>query len=210
MTTPDLTAPDTVVLDLGNVLVRWDPRRVWSRTMSDDAIAAFLEDTDFATLNHAMDAGRSYADTRAHVAQHWPHHVEALDSYWYAFDDALAGPVPGSAELVRDLRAAGVRLLGLTNWSAETFHHAPVAAPAIAELEDVLVSGRELLAKPDPAIFALLVERFGLVPGRTLFADDVAANVEAARAAGLHAHLFTTADLLREDLRRRGLDLPAT
>ena len=63
--------------------------------------------------------------------------------------------------------------------------------------------------KPDPAIFALLIARYGLEPDRTLFVDDSAANVDGARSAGLHAHLFTGADVLREELRRLGVRVAA-
>lgn len=195
----------TVVLDLGNVLVRWDPRRAWAGHLSDAEVDLFLEESDFATLNRAIDAGRTFADAGHELGQRWPHHAPTLATYRDRFADTLTGPVPGTAELVRDLRGAGVRLLGLTNWSAETFHHAAAAAPAIDDLEDVLVSGREGLAKPDPRIFALLVERYGLDVGTTFFADDVPANVEAARGAGMAGHVFTTAAQLREDLRRHGV-----
>jgi 2-haloacid dehalogenase len=197
----------TVVFDLGNVLIGWDPRRIWSRTLSETQIETFLSESGFSELNHAMDGGRTFAAARADLHARTPHHVETLDAYWHAFPEALTGPIPGTAELVSELAGLGLRLLGLTNWSAETIHHAPAAAPAIALLEDLLVSGREGLAKPDPAIFRLLIERYQLVPERTLFIDDSPANVEAARSLGLHAHRFTGTDELRAELRSLGVDV---
>lgn len=195
----------TVVLDLGNVLIGWDPRRVWSRTMSEAEIDRFVTEVGFEQLNRSLDAGRLYSDARAEVERDWPQHLAALDSYWHGFAESLTGPVEGTERLVDELRRAGVRLLGLTNWSAETFHLAPHAAPAIAELEDVLVSGRERLSKPDPAIFRLLIERYSLVPEQTLFVDDVLANVESARSLGMLAHRFQDAATLRADLLARGV-----
>lgn len=195
----------TVVYDLGQVLIGWDPNRVWSRTMSPEQIAEFTETIDFRALNHTLDAGRPFADAHAHVAAAWPAHALPLRQYWDAFADSLTGPIPGSAELVADLHAAGIRLLGLTNWSAETFHHARVAAPALGYLESILVSGEEGLAKPDPAIFSLLIERYRLVPAETVFIDDSVANVEAAAAIGLRTVRFTTTARLRADLARLGL-----
>lgn len=195
----------TVVFDLGNVLVGWDPRRVWSRSLSDAEIDAFLDESGFHELNRSLDGGVRYAEARAQLEARAPHHVATLDAYWQDFAGSLTGPVPGSAELVTELRDLGLRLLGLTNWSAETFHHAPVVAPAIGMLEDVLVSGREGMVKPDPQIFALLVERYALDPARTFFTDDTRANVAAARDAGLHAHLFTGVAGLRAALRDLGV-----
>ncbi|MPV49326.1 MULTISPECIES: HAD family phosphatase [unclassified Pseudactinotalea] len=196
-------AVSTVVYDLGQVLIGWDPNRVWSRTMSPEQISEFTETINFRALNHSLDAGRPFEDAHAQVRATWPAHALPLRQYWDAFADSLTGPIPGSAELVAELHAAGIRLLGLTNWSAETFHHAREAAPALGLLEDILVSGREGVAKPDPAIFSLLIDRFGLRPAETVFVDDSLPNVEAAEAAGLRGiHFRSTADL-----RRRLADL---
>jgi len=201
-------AVDAVLYDFGNVLVGWDPYGAFDaheRALVD----GFFADVDFPLLNHGRDAGQTWAQARADVARTHPHHVALLDRYVAHFPATLTGPVAGSAELVEDLRARGLRLYGLTNWSAELFHHAADAAPATARMDDVLVSGREGLAKPDPAIFALAIERFDLDPARTLFTDDSAANVEAAARLGLRTHLFEGTAGLRAALRDLGVDVPA-
>lgn len=204
---PDLQAAglDTVVFDLGNVLVGWDPYLPLAGTMSREDWEVFAAAIDFPRLNLAADAGTSVADVVAAAAEVDAGHGRSLARYYERFADSLTGPVPGSAEIVEDLRGAGVRLLGLTNWSAETFHHAPVAAPAITRLEAVLVSGEVGLAKPDPAIFLLLAERFGVDPAQAVFVDDSPANVAAAESVGFTARHFTGAERFREDLTVLGL-----
>lgn len=199
--------PEAVVFDLGNVLVRWDPYGPYEGRMDRSDVEAFFDEIDFLAFNHRQDAGRSWHAARAEVRERFPHRVPALDLYLEHFADALPGPVDGSEQLVRELQAAGVRTLGLTNWSSETYHHAEPAAPAIGLLEDVLVSGVEGIAKPDPRVFALLVQRFGLDPARTVFTDDSATNVAAAAAAGLDAILFTDTPALRAELVARGVPL---
>lgn len=196
---------DAVVFDLGNVLVRWDPAAAFAGVLPDDEVRRFLDDVDFAALNQQQDAGRPWADARAEVARRHPEHAATLDLYVQRFAHSLPGEVPGTAAVVDELRAAGVRVLGLTNWSAETFHHAVPAAPAIGRLEAVVVSGQEGVAKPDPRIFRLLASRHHLVPGRTVFADDSAANVAAADALGYVGVLFTDAQALRGELVARGV-----
>ena len=197
--------PQAVVFDLGNVLVRWDPYLPYTGRMSRDDVDAYFADINFPALNHRQDAGRPWAHARDEVVANFPHHADAFDVYLDHFADTLPGPVPGSEDVVRDLRARGTRVLGLTNWSAETFHHAEPAAPAIGLLEGVLVSGTVGLAKPDPQIFHLLARRFGLDPPRTVFTDDSLRNVEAAAAVGYDAILFTDAKSLRATLAARGL-----
>lgn len=199
------TTPDTVVFDLGNVLVRWDPHGPYEGAVDRAEVDAFFAEVDFPAFNHAQDAGRSWAEARAAVAAQLPHRVWFVDRYLSHFRLALPGPVPGTAEVLDGLLEAGVRALGLTNWSAETFHHATRAAPAIGRLEDVLVSGREGVAKPDRAIFELLLDRYALRPARTVFVDDSAANVAAAEGVGLHGLLFTDATTLARDLASLGL-----
>lgn len=195
----------TVVFDLGKVLVSWDPYEAfadrWTRAQFDE----YHTEIDFPAFNHEQDAGRSFADARAALMASVPHRAADFDHYVANFARTLGGPVEGTTELVDELREAGIRVLGLTNWAAENFHEAARSAPVIDRLEDVLVSGREGVAKPDPAIYDLLIQRFDLEPARTVFIDDTIVNVEAAARAGLVALHFTDAAGLRDELRRQGL-----
>lgn len=200
--------PTTVVFDLGQVLVGWDQTGPLSDRMSREEWEEFAQASDFASLNVSADNGSTIAEVVARAAETDPAYGEIVAAYYENFPRSLTGPIPGMAEIVAELKGAGVRLLGLSNWSAETIHHAPVAAPAIGELEDIVVSGREKLIKPDPAIFALLLDRFDLDPGRTVFVDDLPVNVDAARELGLIGIVFTGAADLRTELDRLGV-LPA-
>lgn len=201
---------DTVVFDFGQVLVGWDPRRVWADSLTPEQAEALLEEVDFAVVNQQLDAGARWADLRQEVEARLGERVVHLDTYLREYHRSLTGPIPGMSDLVEDVRRAGVRTVGLTNWAAETFHHAPAAAPVIGTITQVLVSGREGLAKPDPAIFALTTDRFGLEPERTAFLDDSAANVAAAHDAGWQAHVFTGAEDARSWLTGLGIRLPAS
>lgn len=197
---------EAIVFDLGNVLIGWDPYAAFDG-LTRAEVDAFFAESSFLEHNHAQDAGRPWAQLRALLADVDPRHGELVDLYVENFPRTLTGPVPGSAALVDELTRAGVPLYGLTNWSAELFHHAIPAAPAIARLRGIVVSGEVGLAKPDPAIFDLTTERFYLAPGRTVFVDDSPRNVQAAAERGYVAVHFTTTQDFRARLRELGLDV---
>lgn len=197
----------TVVFDLGGVLIDWDPRYLYRRLLaSDEAIEAFLDEVGFPGWNYAVDAGLStWADAVDALSRSHPHHRHLIEAYPSRFAETLGGPIEGSVEVLRELHHQGVRLLALTNWSAETFPVALERFDFLALFDDIVVSGAERVAKPDPEIFALLLRRHGLDPARTLFVDDKQANVHAAGRAGLVGVLFTDAVTLREDLESAGV-----
>ncbi len=199
---------DTVVYDFGNVLVRWDPYAAFDGHDRDE-VERWMAEIDFRAFNHAQDAGRTWDAARATLTDR-PHLVPFVDAYVTGFAGTLLGPVPGSAELVAELKGLGLRLYGLTNWSAELFGHAEVAAPAVGLMDDVVVSGRVGLAKPDPRIFAHLTAAFHVEPARAVFVDDSPVNVAAARDAGFHAVHFTGTDAFRAALRDLGLPVRQT
>ncbi|WP_240644021.1 HAD family hydrolase [Antribacter gilvus] len=203
------TVIDTVVYDLGNVLVHWDPRLPYEGHLTPEEVDRLFDEIDFFALNHRQDLGEPWPVLLEEVARTHPHRVEDLRRYVDGYALALPGPVEGSQELARELKDLGLRLVGLTNWSAETFHLAD-AIPAVQLLDDVLVSGRVGLAKPDPRIFRLLVESYGVDPARAVFTDDMEANVVAGRAAGFHAQLFTSTAGLRHDLAALGVPVRTT
>jgi 2-haloacid dehalogenase len=196
-----------VVFDLGNVLISWDPHPAIAADVGDEEAARFLasDDFDFGAWNHEQDSGRPFEESEQAAVARTPHWREHILAYRANFDRSLIGEITSSVEVLRDLHAAGVRLLALTNWSAELF---PVARRRFGFLElfeDVVVSGEERVAKPDPRIFEIVAERGGLSLSECVFVDDKPENVEAARAAGLDGVLFVDDGSLRGELRERGL-----
>ncbi len=198
----------TVVFDLGGVVLIWDPVPAVAAVVGPDRAERFVHGGgfDFAAWNHAQDAGRSWADAEAVATASHPDLAEEIAAYRPHFALSLRGLVPGTAAILRDLRARGVRVVALTNWSAETFHHAPEMFPEVFALfHDVVVSGVEGVAKPDREIFEVLGRRLGHPIGGVFYVDDVVGNVAAARDAGMDAVHFTDAASLLGELRRRGL-----
>ena len=196
-----------MVFDLGGVLIDRDPRHLYRKLFAGDeaAVEHFLATVCTHEWNRRQDAGRSFAEGARLLKTEHPDKVELIDAYGNRFDEMMAGPIAGTVDILGELKARDVPLYGLTNWSAETY---PAALDRFAFLRwfrGTLVSGEVQLIKPDPRIFALLIERFAVEPERAVYIDDVEANVAAARPFGIHAIHFTTPARLREELVALGL-----
>jgi 2-haloacid dehalogenase len=200
-------APTGVVFDLGNVLIDWQPALAIAAGVGAVEAERFLTaaDFDFMAWNHLQDSGRRWADGVDEVRRTHPHWAAHAQAYLDHFPASLS-EVPGTVDVVRDLHAAGVPLVGLTNWSDELYY--PYAAErfeVLALLDDVVVSGEVKVAKPDPRAYRIAAERSGHPIEHLLFVDDRQDNVDAAAALGMEGVVFTDAAALRADLRARGL-----
>lgn len=198
--------PTAVIFDLGGVLVDWDPRYLYRQLFDDpDEMELFLAEVATADWNAHQDAGRPWAEgVELLVAEH-PERRELIEAFHRRWPEMLAGEISETVSVLADLRAAGVRLIALSNWSAETFPFARERFDFLAWFEGIVISGDVGVNKPDRRIFDHLAEHFGVEPSATLFIDDASANVNAARALGFRAIQFTNATALRRELVRLGL-----
>jgi putative hydrolase of the HAD superfamily len=120
--------------------------------------------------------------------------LEAIDlEMWSGYNESML-------TLAAQLRDAGVKTGILSNMLADMLEKLRAEVDWLP-LFDVQVYSCDLgLAKPDEAIYARLIEELGVAPSRTLFVDDIGANVEGARRAGLQAVLFESEPQLRDFL----------
>jgi 2-haloacid dehalogenase len=195
------------IFDLGGVLIDWDPRHLYRKLFAGDdaAMERFLASVCTHEWNRCQDAGRSFAEGARLLKGEHPDKAELIDAYHARFDEMMAGPIAGSVAILAELRDRGVPLYALSNWSAETYPTALERFAFLGWFRGILVSGDVRLIKPDPRIFARLIERFAIDPRGAVYIDDVEANVAAARPFGIHAIQFTTPAKLREELVGLGL-----
>ena len=199
--------PTAVIFDVGRVLYRWDPRFLYERLIPDgEPLDAFLRDVVTIEWHFQHDAGRDFADTSAELIATHPHHRALIEAWAERFLESIPGPVPGMFALVDALHGAGIPLYAITNFSHEFWPAFRAQEAAMFDrFRDIVVSGVEKLVKPDAAIYALALDRFGLEPARTVFIDDSEANVAGAAAAGLIALHFAGEPKLRRELTTLGL-----
>jgi 2-haloacid dehalogenase len=196
----------TVVFDLGNVLLDWDPRRLFRELIEDPAeLDHFLTNVCNRAWHDRQDRGGSTVAATAELQQRFPEYTELIGAYYSRWPDMTAGSLPATVDILRELRDAGIRLIGLTNWPAETFAPARDRFDFFSWFEGIVVSGEVGMAKPDPAIFRLLLDKYDVDPSSAAYVDDTSAHVETARRLGLTGFRFTDAVTLRREFAAVGL-----
>jgi 2-haloacid dehalogenase len=155
--------------------------------------------------NQRQDAGRSFADATHELLAHHADKRELIEAFGKRFGEMIAGAIQGSVDVLAELKGRGVPLYALSNWSAETFPPQRERFPFLGWFDGIVVSGLEGVIKPDPRIFRVLVERYGIDPRAAVFIDDVAANAEAAEALGIRGIHFRSPEQLRRELVALGL-----
>ena len=169
----------------------------------------FLATVCTSEWNDLLDRGRPFAEGVAELVERFPDQAGLITAYHERWPEMVRGEIDGTVGVLEELQAAGVPTYVLSNASAETWPHAVERFPFLGRFDGVLLSGEVGVAKPDREIFDELCRRFGLRPESTIFIDDRAVNVDAARALGFAAHHFRGADGLRAELVALGLLRPA-
>lgn len=193
-----------VIFDFGNVLVEWHPERVYGEYFGDEAKAWwFLRHVADLDWRQRIDAGESINQCIAELQARHPEYCDAIELYRSKWREMLTDEVPGMRDLINELRVKNYEIYGLTNWSMETFPEARLRFGILQMIDRYVVSGAEGLVKPDPRLFQVLLDRYGLRPEDCLFVDDNPDNVAAARRMGMKGIIFHGADDLREQLMTR-------
>ncbi|MBN2971108.1 HAD family phosphatase [Roseomonas aeriglobus] len=201
--------PNTVIFDVGKVLYDWNPRFLYERLIPEgEALDAFLRDVLTMEWHFQHDAGRPFAETSVELVARFPQHADLIGHWGPRFLESIGAPIPGMHELVADLDAVGVPLYAITNFSGEFFPELRARDAFLFDrFRDIVVSGDEKLVKPDPAIYRLALDRFGVTAEQAVFVDDNAANVASAARLGIHAILFEDEPKLRTELRGLGFGI---
>jgi 2-haloacid dehalogenase len=155
----------------------------------------------------AHDLGHSTAESCEELAERHPEHADLIRAWGERSEDMIRGAIDETVAIFSEVRSNGVRCYALSNMEPETFPLRLERFEFLRWFDGHVISGLEGVVKPDPKIFRLLIERFGLEPCRTLFIDDSPVNVDAAIDAGLQAVQFVSPSELQDELIRRGLAL---
>jgi 2-haloacid dehalogenase len=200
---------DTIIFDLGAVLISWDPYPVLLKSFNynEEKTRWFLENICNHGWNNSLDAGKSFAQARKEKTAEYPQYKQYIEDYLDKWEDMLLGEIPETVEILKSLKeSANYRLLAITNWNNEKFPIARRRYPFLSWFEDIVVSGEVKMVKPNRDIYEYAIKRFKLDdPTRSVFIDDRLENILAAeelRIKGIH---FQNAPQLKSELIKLGV-----
>ena len=197
--------PKAVVFDVGRVLFDWQLRALFEKLIDDRAqLDWFLTHIVTEEWHFQHDRGRALEEMVAERIAEFPAYEAHLRAYAERFNETIPGPVAGTHAIVHRLNSAKVPLFCLTNFGHELWQLFRPTQPIFDLFEDIIVSGTEKVAKPEPRIYEIVEQRSGREGQDLFFTDDNPANIDAAKKRGWDAHLFTDAITLEVQLKASG------
>jgi 2-haloacid dehalogenase len=200
---------DVVVFDLGNVLIRWDPRNLYRSLFQgkDQEMEWFLTHVCHAAWNEKHDAGQPFAVGIRERSEAFPAHAHLIEAYFARWPEMLGGAIGENVAILTDLKALKIPVYALTNWSHETFPFAKNRFSFLQLFDGVVMSGEERLVKPDPEFYNILFTRYDINPQRCVFIDDAPRNIETAKDMGMATVHYTGETDVRRALIAAGIPL---
>ena len=195
-----------IVFDFGGVLIDWSPFHLYRKLLpSDAAVSEFLEEIKFSEFNKKLDAGYSFSKMKEELLAMYPQHQELVRAFFERWMECTGEAFEDTVAVMREVKAAGYPVYGLSNWSNETFPLLRHRYPFLPELDDYLLSGIAGVAKPDEEIFRLFLRRISREAGDCVFIDDAPVNIDAAQKVGFTGILFQSGSQLRSELSSLGI-----
>jgi len=187
------------LFDLGNVFFDWNPERVLKPIFNDDErMNFFINNISFPLLDTRCDAGITIEVAVNDAIKKFPDFENEIKLYYPNHGNMVGGFFQKTVDIFYKVKELNYPCYILSNWSAETYEGMEEKYPFLKDFEGKIISGRDFLIKPDPAIYELAISRFDLVPQETLFIDDRLDNIEAAQKLNFQIIHLTDPSLIQE------------
>lgn len=201
---------DTIIFDLGGVLIDWNPKYVYREVFDGDEkkVDWFLNEICTMEWNMEHDAGRSIKEGTELLIRQFPQYEAWIRIYYDQWQDMLGGPIQDTVSLLNKLKTTNShKLYALTNWSAELFPVAIERYDFLQHFEGIVVSGTEKTRKPFSEIYEITLDRYSITPEKAVFIDDNIDNVKAAEKFGINGIHFSSANQLEVALKDLGIQI---
>ncbi len=195
---------DTIIFDLGGVLVDWNPRNLYKKIFdTNEQVEWFLNNVCTPEWNEEQDAGRTIAEANALKIAEFPAYKNEIKLFYERWDEMFKVPISETVEIQQKFIAnPNYRVYALTNWSAEKWEKGKELFPFFNDFEGVIVSGQENTRKPFDDIYQLIIKRYSIIPEKAIFIDDNFENTIAAKRNEIQAIHFTSPAQLKNDLKK--------
>ncbi|HDN04788.1 MAG TPA: HAD family phosphatase [Chloroflexi bacterium] len=194
----------TIVFDLGGVLLDWNRRYLYQKIFSDqDELEYFLREICSLEWNAQMDVDKSFLDATDDLVLKYPEYETQIRAYFSRWEEMIGGDIPGTVEILGELKENSYPLAALSNWSSETFPRVKDQYEFLDWFSPLVISGHIGYKKPDPEPFQILLHELGRDAGDCLFIDDMEDNIQEARRQGFEVIHFTSPEKLRQELENR-------
>ncbi|MDB5152783.1 MAG: family phosphatase [Mucilaginibacter sp.] len=193
---------NTIIFDLGAVLIDWNPRYMYRAIFRDEAeMERFLADITTSDWNEEQDAGRPLLEGTEFLVNKHPEHEENIRAFYGRWEEMLGEAFHDVVEIFKQLKEKDqYKIYALTNWSAETFPVAFERFDFLKWFDGIVVSGAEKMRKPTPEFYHILLDRYQVKAEEALFIDDNYRNILAAEKLGIQCIHFTSAEQLSGEL----------
>ena len=199
---------DTVIFDLGGVLIDWNPEYLYAKIFEDDKekMDWFLSNVCTPDWNMEQDAGRSFEDATKLLVKEYPEYKKEISAFYERWEEMIKSEIYDTVLILNYLKDLNeVKLYALTNWSSETFPIAKRRFDFLNSFEGIVVSGEEHTRKPYAKIYETILNRFNLEPAHCLFIDDSLENIEGARKMGINGIHYKSSKQLKEALQNHNV-----
>ena len=201
---------DTIIFDLGGVLVDWNPAYLYLKIFNGDEVKTewFLNNVCTPLWNMEQDAGRSIAEGEQLKIAEYPEYEQEIKLFYKDWEHMFKGTIQENVILFQQLKATKkYKIYALTNWSAEKWEKALQLFPFFNEFDGVVVSGIEKTRKPFEKIYKILINRFHIKTENAIFIDDNVDNVKTAIKLKIHGIHYLSQNQLIKDLESKGINL---
>lgn len=199
---------DTIIFDLGGVLIDWNPEYVYLDVFNGDRqkMKWFFDEICTSEWNLNQDAGYPLAKATEERIAMFPEHKELIEMFYGRWEEMLGDAIDDTVEILAQLRNR-FKVVALTNWSHETFPVALEKFDFLHWFEGIIVSGEEKTRKPFQDIYELTLNKFNLTAETSIFIDDNYENIQAANALGINGIHFKSPEQLKEQLSTFNINL---
>jgi 2-haloacid dehalogenase len=200
---------DTIIFDLGGVLVDWNPKYLYEKVFdTQEEVKWFLKNVCTSDWNIEQDGGRTIEEANSLKIAEFPEYEDEIKLFYNRWEEMFTGAIEKSVEIQQELiNNPNYRVYALTNWGAEKWEKGKELFPFFNDFEGVIVSGQENMRKPHDEIYQLILDRFSINPKTTVFIDDNLENTIASARNGIESIRFKSPQQLKRDLLKLGVTL---